>query len=309
MKIIIFDVNDAACSLIVSPNNYAMMIDCGCHSEKANPVDSVKNVYNKWLSYKPFTTSKGITYPLSLLHITHPDDDHVRNAKKVKLEFEPYLLRKTNHEKFPSSEAINQEYKDYIDIPYRGNNPESIEWGFDKDIIFYIPMEKILSDESLNKKPKNNSSILRFIEYKGIKILFGGDLETEGWNWLMNNDLDFKNVLSKGLDILVAPHHGHKSGFPSALFNLVGKVKISILSKATESEQNDTDVSSQYSGFSEGIIYKNLSDNEMYYASGTLTTRSNGDIFIYIDNAGNLSFYAKETSQNHRRISKSGARI
>ena len=40
----------------------------------------------------PYVTSTGKSYPLALLHITHPDSDHVRNAERICKELEPYLL-------------------------------------------------------------------------------------------------------------------------------------------------------------------------------------------------------------------------
>ena len=57
------------------------MIDCGSSAEKQNPVESIKNFSignSELLKSKPYVTSKGKSYPLALLHITHPDDDHVR---------------------------------------------------------------------------------------------------------------------------------------------------------------------------------------------------------------------------------------
>lgn len=303
MKLIIFDVNNAACSLAVCPNGYSLMVDCGSHSDKECPVDQINLIYKNWLDITPYTAiSSGIKYRLALLHITHPDDDHVKNAKKVKEELTPYLACKREHEEFPSDENIHDEYKKYIDKEYRGKNPESISWGFSQNKTFRIPMHIIFEDEDLFEKVKNNSSILRFIEYGGKKILFGGDLEKAGWDWLAKNDQDFIDTMKNGIDILIAPHHGHKSGFPTSLFDLTGNVKISILSKASESEKDDTDVSSQYSQYSDGISYKNLSDKQLYFAEGTLTTRSNGNIFLKIGEDGNVNVFAEKASPNHSRL-------
>ena len=86
MEIVVFDVGNASCNYICSPNKYAMMIDCGSSSEKQNPLDFIKNCNNSrdgLFKTKPFVTSEGKSYPLALLHITHPDDDHVRNSERV----------------------------------------------------------------------------------------------------------------------------------------------------------------------------------------------------------------------------------
>ncbi|MGK9369203.1 hypothetical protein ACSSWA_09880, partial [Melioribacter sp. Ez-97] len=158
MKIMIFDVGNAACSVVSSPNKYGLMVDCGSHSEKDNPVDllNVKEIKD-WLSLKPYVTQKGVSYKLGLLHITHPDDDHVRNAKRIKEKFEPYLLHKREFEEFPDADKINTDYKEYIDKKYRGSNPETINWGFEINRVFKIPMDILKSNEDLNKKLRNNS--------------------------------------------------------------------------------------------------------------------------------------------------------
>ncbi|MFA5777347.1 MAG: MBL fold metallo-hydrolase [Parcubacteria group bacterium] len=296
MKLAIFDVNNAACSLAVCPNGYSLMVDCGCHNEKACPVDTIHSLKSGFLGMKQYNG-----YDLTLLHITHPDDDHVGNAVKIKEKLPPYLLHRRQHEEFPITENIHDDYKKHIDLKYRGN-PIGFTFGFDQNKTFQIPMNTILKDEELSKKVKNNSSILRFIEYGGKKVLFGGDLEKTGWDWLAKNHQDFVNTMKNGLDFLIAPHHGHKSGFPTSLFDLISKVEISILSKASESEKEDTDVSSQYSQYSKGVFYTNLNDNQRYFADGTLTTRSNGNIFLTISKEGNINIFTQKASSNHTKI-------
>jgi len=213
----------------------------------------------------------------------------------------PYLLHRKLWEKFPKEESINDEYKENLDNVYRGKN-RTISWGFTQNKVFSIPIDVVCRDDVLSQKIKNNSSILRFLEYGGVKVLFGGDLEKAGWNWLSQNNKDFVNTMENGIDILIAPHHGHKSGFPDALFELAGNVKIAVLSKATESDKDDSDVSSQYSTKAVGISYKNLDDKQRYFARGTLTTRSNGNIFFEIKSNGDISTYAEKASSNHKKI-------
>lgn len=299
MKLLVFDVGNAACSVISSPNNYAMMIDCGSHGEKTNPIDNY--IFNKnWLETKPFVTSKGIKYELGLLHITHPDDDHVRNAKRIKDELTPYLVVKIKYEEFPDSDSINKDYIKEIDKHYRGSNPEHIDWGFNSNKTFHIPMETIIADELLSQKIRNNSSIIRFIEYNGIKILYSGDMESPGWDWLIENNKSFVDTTSAGIDILIAPHHGHKSGFPSSLFEITGNVKCVIHSKGSEGNIDGTDVSSQYSDKADGVNYKNFNDKDIYNGK-VLTTRSNGNIYIHI-NGSSFDVWTSKASSNHEKV-------
>ena len=296
----IFDVGNAACSVISSPNKYGLMVDCGSHSEKDNPVDLLKSDgIKKWLGLKDYVTQNGKGYKLGLLHITHPDDDHVRNAKRIKEEFEPYLLHKREFEEFPDADNINKDYKIHIDLQYR-RNIQTIDFGFEINKPFSIPMNIIKSTEELSSKLRNNSSILRYIKYNGVRILFTGDLEKEGWDWLIKNDAAFVRCLNGGLDILIAPHHGHKSGFPKPLFDVTGNVKVVIHSKGSEGNIEGTDIATQYSSFSYGIIYKNINDKNCY-SGKVLTTRSNGHIFIEVlDN--DFIVYTVKASPNHEKV-------
>lgn len=298
MKIIICGVGNAASAIVKVPTGYSMMIDCGCNQEKNNPVDIF--FYNlNWLQSKDYVTQSGVHYKLALLHITHPDDDHVRNAERVRKELTPYLVHRNNCSLFSDSDSINQDYKKYIDSIYNGNNPEIVNYGLDANEVFCIPFEEVQTNVKLNKKVRNNSSILRYIKYNGYRILFAGDLEKDGWEWLCNNDLRFIRLMKEGLDFLIAPHHGHISGFPKSLFDLTGNVRCVIHSKDSEANKDGTDVSSQYGNYCNGIEYKALSDNR-FYKGKVLTTRSNGNIFISIYD-GKLKVWTIKASSNHER--------
>src|SRR5665213_448101 len=125
MKITVFDVSNAACALVVCPKGYSMMIDCGSHSEKDCPVDLI-NAWKKtdWLSHMKDING----HPLTLLHISHPHDDHVRNSEKVKNNLAPYLLHRRRYEEFEEKpptyrrKQIHQEYKAHLCTPYRGES-------------------------------------------------------------------------------------------------------------------------------------------------------------------------------------------
>lgn len=298
MKIIICDVGNAASAIVKVPAGYSMMIDCGCNQEKNNPVDIFFSNLN-WLQSEDYVTHSGVHYKLALLHITHPDDDHVRNAERVRKELTPYLVHRNNCSLFSDSDSINQDYKKYIDSIYKGNDPEIVNYGLDANEVFCIPFEEVQTNVKLNKKVRNNSSILRYIKYNGYRILFAGDLEKDGWEWLCNNDLRFIRLMKEGLDILIAPHHGHISGFPKSLFDLTGNVRCVIHSKDSEANKDGTDVSSQYGDYCDGIEYKALSDNR-FYKGKVLTTRSNGNIFLSVYN-GTLDVWTSKASSNHER--------
>jgi len=305
MEICVFDVGNASCNFICSPNGYAMMIDCGSSDEKENPVDLI----NYWKEnnedlFKPqdYVTKTGKSYPLALLHITHPDKDHVRNADRIYKELTPFQLKRVYSEKFDDANEIDKNYIKDFDKRYRSDSTEEIKWGFEENRVFSIPIETVKSEPALKGKVRNNSSIIRYVKYKGIRILFTGDLETAGWDWLAKNNSSFSNLMKEGLDILIAPHHGHESGFPDALFKLTGNVKVIILSKDSEASKEDSDVYKGYSSHADGIIYTNANDDDSYVAK-VMTTRSNGNICMVIDDDG-LTIVAEKASSNHKKVEK-----
>ena len=304
MKVIICDVGDAACAFVTSSNGHTMMIDCGSNEQKENPVDVFKH-YKNWLGSKDYCTQGGCRYPITLLHITHPDDDHVRNASRVIREIPPYLLRKEQYEEYPDGNDINKDYVEKIDKVYRGNNPETINWGFECNQICHIPVRECVTEDSLKAKVRNNSSIVRYIKDDGIGILFCGDLEKPGWEYLVANYPDFIKLLKdEGVNILIAPHHGHKSGFPSALFDVIGNVDVVVHSKDTEASKEGTDVSTQYTNKSDGHIYNVIKDERYSYFGKVLTTRSNGNVFIDTTVPGDYSIWTDKASPNHDKYLK-----
>lgn len=300
MKIIICDVGNAASAFVTSSTGMTMMVDCGSNSEKENPVDVFYRQAD-WLGAKYFETSRGEKYPIALLHITHPDDDHVRNAARVKKDLTPYLLHKVKHEEYPDGDKVHTDYIQKIDKAYRGSNPETINWGFEINKSCSIPVSTCVANDDLKSKVRNNSSIIRYIKQDGVGILFCGDLEKPGWDYIVEHEQDFiKTLKQNGVNILIAPHHGHKSGFPKALFDEIGNVDVVIHSKDSEASKEGTDVSCQYSSKASGISYETLNNDELYEAK-VLTTRSNGHIFISTQ-LGEYRIWTCKASSNHKKI-------
>lgn|GEM_PF-264091 len=63
----------------------------------------------------------------------------------------------------------------------------------------------------------NNLSVVTFVEYRGISIIFPGDLEQGGWRQLLQYPL-FLEYLSR-VNIFVASHHGREDGYCAEVFD------------------------------------------------------------------------------------------
>lgn len=65
----------------------------------------------------------------------------------------------------------------------------------------------------------NNLSVAIIVRYRAFSILFTGDLETAGWQRLLNNPLFVRELAS--VRIMVASHHGRANGQSEELFKLM----------------------------------------------------------------------------------------
>ena len=85
----------------------------------------------------------------------------------------------------------------------------------------------------------------------------------------------------------MAPHHGHKSAFPDALFEHSGPPMLSVLSKGSEFGDK-TDVDGRYSKLTTGMTVNVLSTNSLE-TKKVVTSRSNGLIYLdFTDSDGAL---------------------
>lgn len=82
----------------------------------------------------------------------------------------------------------------------------------------------------------NNASIVTRIDIYGNSILLCGDVEKEAWEAIIADKREYGNMWRQFLsntNIMVAPHHGHKSAYSIDLLNLVKPdvVLVSVQSK------------------------------------------------------------------------------
>lgn len=130
----------------------------------------------------------------------------------------------------------------------------------------------------------NNASVVTRIDVYGNSILLCGDMEKEGWDFVLGNQYNHIlrqlllgvngaswKALVSNVDILVAPHHGHASAYSTELLHLAKPVVVlaSVVSK-------DPDVDSRYSA---GPV-RGIRIGQTEYK--LITTRKQGHIKIEI---------------------------
>jgi len=296
MRIVVFDVSNGNCALVVGDNGNSIMMDCGSHSEKECPVDKILRLKKKGGCLDHMQDFNG--HPLSQLVISHPDVDHISNSAKVHSHLRPASLHRRKLSEYPpeANLAINDDsfknYKSKFCESYTAPTTTHPDWAFTSKA-FKIPFTNLRSESQFDiTKIKNNSSLVYVLKYAGNSIMFCGDMEAVGWDWLLENDGAFVEEISNGIDVLVASHHGHKSGYSSALMTAMGSPRLTIISKGTETG-GETKVSSQYSAKSIGLNVENLNTNviEMKYS---VSTRANGAIYLDFNTNGVIDAFSEK---------------
>lgn len=223
----------------------------------------------------------GIGY-VDRVTITHPHMDHIDDILNIsKLDF---------------TTLCTPRHLTEADI--RGNNPEligeakaKVEKYLEIKSRYCVPVDPT-TDVMLpsnnggvnvrvfcpNQSPTsnlNNHSIVTLLEYEGLKILIPGDNEAPSWEELLG-DASFREAI-RGVDILVAAHHGRESGFHRPLFDYFNPY-ITLIS---DGRVVGTSVTSKYDDVTIGYPVQRRNDG-FKQRRKCLTTRNDGMIIVKV---------------------------
>ena len=287
MKVTVFNVEHGFCAFMRTPTNHTLLIDCGSTAAFSPPA---------YLKQHEFSSAAGWGgFKLTDLVITHPHDDHIDDIASLVATCPPAILHRQEYDWEEVKESENGLYDNLDDYTewqetYNTTPVQFPDYGMKIEHFCLTPDEAKEIDEP---KFVNNSSIVTVATVVGSqyqeKFLFGGDMETAGWEALLSKYPAFEAAV-KEVDFFIVSHHGHTSGFSQELYNVMGKRPIlNIVSIHRNDEHIDTRYSSEK------------------YASGTtfggadrrcLTTRSDGSITIYVDGSGKFSVSGQNLAYN-----------
>lgn len=287
LRVIVFDVEHGFCAFVKSPTGHTLMIDCG-KTEDFSPVTYI-------LKNELGGTVARNGYRLTKLIITHPHDDHIEDISNLTSKLAPSILQRQRYDwdaiKEPDSgddEYQNLDHYAAWQIKYSEPVTEEPEWGMLIDTFHLTPKEALALDET---KFVNNSSIVTVVSVTGTKFaekfLFGADVEQAGWDALLKRSV-FRNAIA-GTDFFVAPHHGHTSGFSTALFETMGKPILNLVSVHSRDDNLDLRYSSK--DYASGVEI----DGSRRYM---LSTRYDGSIFVDVGSEGRFSVYTLNLPAN-----------
>lgn len=258
MEVHIFDVEHGSCNVVIAPSEEIILIDCG---------------HNDTTGWRPSNWVLQNNYEISNLTITNTDEDHVSDLSNLYRKCNIKSLTRNWNLTVDWIEASKQEYgigngiKTLVEMIRKFTGPSlETNWGGMR-IKRFCHSPEIFQDE-------NSLSLVTFIHYGGIKIIFPGDLTKEAWE-LFLRDNDFCNWL-KDTNIFIASHHGRQDGYCSDVFKFCTPDIIII---SDMSIKYDTQLVN-YSNYANGISWSDGSIKK------TITTRRNGKILIEERNDG-----------------------
>jgi beta-lactamase superfamily II metal-dependent hydrolase len=258
----VFDVEHGACAMLALPDGGVAMIDSG---------------HNETTGWRPSTF---IRYTMGLNHLDHlfvqnADNDHLSDLHGLTQHgiHVGTLHRNPTHD--PG--ALRS-------IKSAGTTP-----GIDRFIAMCGEYNAPVPQPTLpvvngvtytafwNPWPwfweTNDLSLVLFIKYGPFKILFPGDLEQAGWQNLLRVPAFVEEL--RGTTILVASHHGRKSGFCRDIFKYFVPSAVVISDKPVMHLTQEVDYSSVANPLGVHIVNQSRRRH-------VLTTRRDGDIIFRV---------------------------
>ena len=202
MLLEIFNVEHGACSLITTDEGRRVMVDCG-HNSTSN-----------WLP-GDHLVSQGIT-SIDLLVVTNYDEDHLSGFCNLVDRVNVRAIRRNRSVSPAAIRALKVE---------NGIGPGTARLARELDVTYISSGHTELGSLSLqafcNSYPgdfrdENNLSLVTFLSAYGKTLLFPGDIETEGWSRLLEQQA-FRTQLAR-VSVLFASHHGRVSGICEEMF-------------------------------------------------------------------------------------------
>lgn len=255
MEIRIFDVEHGFCAYIIADNHNVMLIDCG---------------HNQSTGFRPsdYLPSHGCS-GIERLIISNYDEDHLSDLPRLRECVPIQILR--HNKSITADELRNLKLRAG---PLRPGITALLEMiaTYTDDVANPPDFSGIELSTFYNNYPNfqdtNNLSLVTFLDYCDIHLVYPGDLEKPGWQALLRRQ-SFREYLSR-VNLFIASHHGRESGYCAEVFDICHPELIII---SDESMQYDTQ-ETKYARHAVGIRWGN---NRRY----VMTTRADGMITIY----------------------------
>ena len=256
MKQIIFNVGGALSSYIEFEGK-KLLIDVA-QGNSFNPVvDFLIPLFEKRKEKK----NGNEKYNIDQLVVSHPHKDHISAIGDLDSHFHVGLLTTPNDNVgMPDGHKINWKLigneKDsslkVLRNMLKDRTPPLTVLSKNNQQIYYLAPEiDVEQDAELkNESYINNISIAVMLMINKYNIFMPGDLQKLGMKKLIESNPDLQKKLEKGIDVMIASHHGLKSSFSTLLFEKMKNKKtrsIHVISEKQNNTEESRDVDTRYS--------------------------------------------------------------
>lgn len=206
LEITAFDVGNADCFLIKTPDNEYIMIDTAKNGYKGGK-SQAEVIVLKYLK------DRGIK-DIDTIIITHFDNDHCGGATALlnSIHVNKLYVNDLHHDSIAAKEIYKTAQVKNVDLILAEN----------KQNIYNKSGLKLTNYVLTNGKDDNDNSILTLVEYKDFTMLFTGDACINGIKSALNS-------LPKNITVLKVPHHGANGGVDKDLIKYLNP-KYSLIS-------------------------------------------------------------------------------
>ena len=263
----LFNVNDGQCVAAKMPNGKWCIFDAG-RSADCSPVVTIWNMESAGVASSLTRLSMPFTFFKAT--ISHFHADHLADFDNL-LTPNPTFFKTVQYDSAYIDDVVSSSSSGslpkIIDFCRRlreaayGGPPIIPDYGGAtiSEIGLAVTVARALGGSANSKV--NNASIVSRIDCYGNSILICGDMETEAWDFALTSSTlgpTWRRLVSN-IDVLVAPHHGHSSGYSTELMK-ISQPRVVLISVASNNPNVDTRYSSEaVSGITvDGKSYKSI---------------------------------------------------
>ncbi|MGH7551579.1 MAG: hypothetical protein ACREMQ_00955 [Longimicrobiales bacterium] len=249
----LFDVDHGQCAALQLPDGRWCMFDAG-RTASFSPISwlAAKNGATEYASL--FAPAPSPSPPcIYKATVSHLHGDHIADWPSLR-RFGPDLLRTVAYDRQYLADVAASSASGSLDALQALTQDHVNSFGPARQIPDYggsLIYERELGVDiarSIGGPPNsrvNNASVVTRIHCHGTSILLCGDVETEAWKYAFTQSFHFDDWrrLVSGVDVLVAPHHGHSAGFSPELLRLANPrvVLVSIRSRDEHADERYSD--------------------------------------------------------------------
>lgn len=280
MKIDVFDVGHGGCNVLTNPVGQKVMIDCGMRSDP------------RWWPSIQFSGEA-----FESLIIANFDEDHAADFKDV--------LRLCTVGTVWTNDSVGAYQLEWMKRDGMGSGIEAVHQHLsfngltlNQPINFGTVNIRLYRNRyGTHFTDTNNLSLVTIVQYGAFKMLFPGDLESDGWQQLLR-DQQFRQDIS-GTSLFVTSHHGRENGCCEDLFQICRPFAFIISDGEMQYDSQETNA--WYRQRARGVQKRLTTPFDLPETRYVFTTRGDGCMSIDVNDNGN--FFIQLGSDRQRNFS------